>query len=133
MPRVGWPRTAVVNLRTFRAKSMADALALVNRDLGKDAVILHTRNYRSGGILGIGRRTVVEVTASDSAPAPRPRRSPLATAFAAAPGRAVEAYRAAQPVVAAAPPPAVQVPVVAPVSINVAPSAAAPPLAPEPL
>ena len=39
---------------------MADALAAVKRDLGRDAVILHTRNYRSGGILGIGRRTIVD-------------------------------------------------------------------------
>jgi flagellar biosynthesis protein FlhF len=41
---------ARVNLKTFRAKSMADALAAVKKDLGKDALILHTRNYRSGGI-----------------------------------------------------------------------------------
>jgi flagellar biosynthesis protein FlhF len=95
MPRVDWPRTALVNLKTFRAKSMADALAAVKKDLGRDAVILHTRNYRSGGILGLGRRTIVEITASDSPPAPRPRRPAVGDPTGAAAGRAVGAYRAA--------------------------------------
>ncbi len=42
---------------------MAEALRLVRERLGADAVILHTRSYRQGGFLGIGARTVVEVTA----------------------------------------------------------------------
>lgn len=86
-----------MNLKTFRAKSMADALAAVKKDLGKDAVILHTRNYRSGGILGLGRRTIVEITASDSPPAPRPRRAPSAQPLGSAPARIASAYRAAAP------------------------------------
>lgn len=43
---------------------MADALEKVRRDLGRDAIILHTRSLRRGGILGVGARTVVEITAS---------------------------------------------------------------------
>ncbi len=43
---------------------MADALEKVRRDLGKDAIILHTRSLRRGGILGVGARTIVEITAS---------------------------------------------------------------------
>jgi len=53
-----------VNLRTYHAASIADALAKVKRDLGSDAVILHTRRYRKGGVLGIGGRHFVEITAS---------------------------------------------------------------------
>ncbi len=44
---------------------MADALAAVKKDLGKDAVILHTRMYKVGAWFGWGGRAVVEITASD--------------------------------------------------------------------
>lgn len=53
-----------MSLRTYRAYTMTEALAAVRSDLGADAVILHTRSFAQGGFLGIGRRTVVEVTAS---------------------------------------------------------------------
>ncbi|MFQ5410714.1 MAG: flagellar biosynthesis protein FlhF [Phycisphaerae bacterium] len=43
---------------------MSDALAKVKRDLGKDAVILHTRTCQRGGLLGIGTRSVFEITAT---------------------------------------------------------------------
>jgi flagellar biosynthesis protein FlhF len=53
-----------MRLKTYRAASMADALSLVKKDLGKDAVILHTRAYKVGAILGFGGRPQVEVTAT---------------------------------------------------------------------
>lgn len=53
-----------MNLKTYQAKSMADALARVKRELGRDAVILHTRTLRRGGVLGIGARNIVEITAT---------------------------------------------------------------------
>lgn len=43
---------------------MAEALEKVKADLGGDAVILHTRTLRRGGVLGVGARNVVEITAS---------------------------------------------------------------------
>ncbi len=58
-----------MNLKTFRGNNMAQALAEVKKDLGKDAVILHTRSYRVGAVLGLGGRNVVEITASDQAAA----------------------------------------------------------------
>lgn len=42
---------------------MPEALALVRRELGSDAVVLHTRSYKRGGVLGIGAKTIVEITA----------------------------------------------------------------------
>lgn len=42
---------------------MPDALALVRQHFGADAVILHTRSYKRGGVLGLGARTVIEITA----------------------------------------------------------------------
>lgn len=57
-----------MKLKTYRAASMADALAAVKKDLGRNAVILHTRQVKTGGFLGLRRRSVVEITASDSPP-----------------------------------------------------------------
>ncbi len=50
---------------------MAEALALVKRELGPGAVILHARTYKQGGFWGIGARKVVEITASDGGRAGR--------------------------------------------------------------
>ena len=44
---------------------MSEALAEVKHDLGRDAVILHTRSFRKGGLFGLfGGRPVWEVTAA---------------------------------------------------------------------
>ncbi|MBX9736871.1 MAG: hypothetical protein K2X32_08090, partial [Phycisphaerales bacterium] len=55
-----------MKLKTYRAQSMADALAQVKKDLGREAVILHTRMFKHGGFFGLGARDMVEVTASDN-------------------------------------------------------------------
>lgn len=68
-----------MRLKTFRATNMTDALAAVKKDLGKDAVILHTRAYTQGGWgrvgawLGMKTRSIVEITASDDPRALSPR------------------------------------------------------------
>ncbi len=64
---------ATTTLRTYHGNSMAEALAEVKKDLGADAVILHTRSYRVGGVLGVGTRTMVEITASADADGVRPK------------------------------------------------------------
>ena len=64
----------LVNLRTFTAESMPAALALVKQSLGADAVILHTRNYKRGGLFGFGAKMVVEITASPGEQTPNRRR-----------------------------------------------------------
>lgn len=56
--------------KTYQAETMAAALAEVKRDLGREAVILHTRNFRKGGLLGIGGRWIWEVTASSQVNVP---------------------------------------------------------------
>ncbi|MGC9454763.1 MAG: flagellar biosynthesis protein FlhF [Phycisphaerae bacterium] len=56
-----------MNARTYEAGSMSEALAEVKRDLGRDAVILHTRRRRKGALLGVlGGRHIWEVTAAAS-------------------------------------------------------------------
>jgi flagellar biosynthesis protein FlhF len=54
-----------MNLKTFRAPSMAQALSEVKKDLGKDAVILHTRSYKVGAVMGMGGKQMIEITAAD--------------------------------------------------------------------
>ena len=56
-----------MKLRTYRAWTMAEALATVKQDLGADAVILHTRTFERGGFLGFGRKSVCEITAARAA------------------------------------------------------------------
>jgi flagellar biosynthesis protein FlhF len=54
-----------MELRTFRASTMHEALELVRRELGPEAAVLHTREVRSGRLFGIlPGRAHIEVTAS---------------------------------------------------------------------
>jgi flagellar biosynthesis protein FlhF len=64
-------------LKVYRARSMTEALAEVKKDLGSDAVILHTRTFKTPGVLGFGARNMVEITATDDEPTTtkRPERS----------------------------------------------------------
>ena len=54
-----------MNLRTFSAPTFAQAMALVKTEMGKDAVILHTRTLQSRRWLGLRRRNSVEITAGN--------------------------------------------------------------------
>ena len=75
-----------MKLKTYRAATMAQAFAMVKADLGSQAVILHTRCHKAGGLLGLGAQEFVEITASDDPNAGlRPvSRSPSATTRSAA-------------------------------------------------
>ncbi len=54
-------------IKTFRGKSVNEALALVKRELGPNAVILHTKTHKVGGVFGIGAHSVTEITATADA------------------------------------------------------------------
>jgi flagellar biosynthesis protein FlhF len=63
-----------MQLKTYRGNSMADALAEVKRDLGQNAVILHARTIRVGGVAGFGTKNMYEITASNQeTPVKQPR------------------------------------------------------------
>ncbi|UCE60321.1 MAG: flagellar biosynthesis protein FlhF [Phycisphaerales bacterium] len=53
-----------MKLKTFRGKTMAETLARVKREFGRDAVILNTRTATKGGLFGIGGKPHVEITAA---------------------------------------------------------------------
>jgi flagellar biosynthesis protein FlhF len=52
-----------MNLQTFKAATMAEALTQVKTTMGGDAVILHTRTFYTRHWLGLRRREMVEITA----------------------------------------------------------------------
>ncbi|MFI5458913.1 MAG: flagellar biosynthesis protein FlhF [Isosphaerales bacterium] len=81
--------------KTYRAKTMKEALTRVRRDLGGDAVILSAREVRRRRLLGLGPRALVEVTATDTMPSEM--------AVTSRPGPAAEAAGGASRVVSAVP------------------------------
>ncbi|MGP0064855.1 MAG: flagellar biosynthesis protein FlhF [Isosphaeraceae bacterium] len=54
--------------KTYRARTMKEALTRVRRDLGGDAVILAAREVRRRRLFGLGAHALVEVTATDRMP-----------------------------------------------------------------
>ncbi len=65
-----------MQIKIFKAATMKEAMTAMKAELGDDAVILHSKKYREGGILGIGSREVVEITAAveeEALPKPAPR------------------------------------------------------------
>lgn len=66
---------------------MQEAMAQVKNELGRDAVILHTRRFRKGGFLGFFGKDMVEVMAAleTPKPAPAPKKETLAPAVAMRP------------------------------------------------
>lgn len=89
-----------MSVKTYQATSMAEVLTKVKGDLGSNAVILHTRSFKRGGVMGLWRQNVVEVTASAdvklaaarkraAASKPAEAGSILRNAYGKAPARAV--------------------------------------------
>jgi flagellar biosynthesis protein FlhF len=63
-----------MDIRTYLAESIHDALQMVRNDLGPDAMVLRTREVLTGGWLGlVGRRRCLEITASVESVDSRPR------------------------------------------------------------
>ncbi len=61
-----------MKVKVFTAGNIQDAMAQVKHDLGRDAVILHTRRFRKGGFLGFFGKETVEVMAALDTPPPVP-------------------------------------------------------------
>jgi flagellar biosynthesis protein FlhF len=62
-----------MDIRTFRAASVHEALQMVREELGPDAIVLRTREVRAGGLMGLIRgERCLELTASSDLPALQP-------------------------------------------------------------
>jgi flagellar biosynthesis protein FlhF len=80
-----------MNVKTYRARTMQEALALVRRELGPKASVLHTREVRTGGLLRFlksAREIEVVASANVSVPSRLPARD-----------RSVESLVAAAPAI----------------------------------
>ena len=53
-----------MRVKKYRAESLPEAMAQVKADLGGDALILSTEKQKAGGVLGLFRKEVFEVTAA---------------------------------------------------------------------
>jgi flagellar biosynthesis protein FlhF len=92
-----------MNLRTFQAATMAQALAQVKSSLGSEAVILHTRTFQKHRWLGLRRLEMVEITAGRGMRVPeRPRRTLPTACNRDVPPRAAAANLLQTPVAQAA-------------------------------
>jgi flagellar biosynthesis protein FlhF len=71
-----------MEIKTFRAKTMPEALDLVRRELGPEAMVLHTRELNGNLVRRMLLGRSYEVAAAESAPAPRAEvASPAAPPF----------------------------------------------------
>jgi flagellar biosynthesis protein FlhF len=93
-----------MNLQTFKAATMAEALSQVKSTIGPDALILHTRTYQQRYCLGLRRKEIVEITAGKGSQVrPRPRaQQQHQPKQVVAPEREAYARRLAAPVAQAA-------------------------------
>src|SRR5436305_1095034 len=73
-----------MNLQTFKAPTMAEALTQVKSSMGTDAVILHTRTFQTRAWLGLRRKEMVEITAGRGVGIAERRRQTAASARSSA-------------------------------------------------
>ncbi len=52
-------------IKKYRAETWEEALNQVKAELGDEAIILHSKTYKDKGFMGVGQRSVIEITASD--------------------------------------------------------------------
>src|SRR5205823_4084124 len=53
-----------MDIKTFRAKTVQEALAQVRRELGPQAAVLHTREVKSRSLFRLSANRLIEVVAS---------------------------------------------------------------------
>lgn len=53
-----------MRVKRYAAETLQDAMLKVKMDMGKDAVILHTRKFKEGGFFGFFGKVMFEVTAA---------------------------------------------------------------------
>lgn len=90
-----------MRVKRYVVDSMPDALQKIRSDLGKDAVILNTKEIRSGGFLGLFSKKKIEVIAATDSSANSPAaRSKAAEASKPSAGSLMQVIQAAQAQVA---------------------------------
>ncbi|RKY37211.1 MAG: flagellar biosynthesis protein FlhF [Candidatus Omnitrophota bacterium] len=54
-----------MEIKKIRAASMRDALFKVKKEIGHNAIIIHTKTIKNNGVFGFGSKQYVEITASN--------------------------------------------------------------------
>lgn len=86
-----------MQIKSFKAPTLKEAMANVKSELGVDAVILHTNKIKKGGILGFHSKEIVEVIAAvEDEPAPKPKEQRSAIDTGAASEAVLQAAAAAR-------------------------------------
>src|SRR5689334_16066118 len=70
-------RSRTMQIKEYEAHTLKECLQQVRSDMGPDAVILETRKFRKGGLLGMGARDAVCIVAATGITVhnePQPRR-----------------------------------------------------------
>lgn len=75
-----------MKVKRYIMRSVPEATRQIRQELGSNAIILSTRQIRSGGILGLFARKMVEVIAAVDDPQPSPAQAQPVAASAASPG-----------------------------------------------
>ncbi|SER55835.1 flagellar biosynthesis protein FlhF [Salisediminibacterium halotolerans] len=79
-----------MKIKKVHARDMTDAMAKIKDELGKDAVILNSKNIEKGGIFGFFKKKNIEVIAAldddRSSPKPASERRPVRTPAVSPPG-----------------------------------------------
>ncbi|MGH7739229.1 MAG: hypothetical protein ACREL1_03685, partial [bacterium] len=52
-----------MRIKRYEAPTIQEALQKVKKDLGPEAVILYTKTFRKGGVMGIFGKPMAEITA----------------------------------------------------------------------
>lgn len=84
-----------MEIKTYKASTMQEALALVRRDLGRNAAVLHTREVQRNRLFGLipgGRHIEVTASANVNVPSRLPQLQPAPSRAASAPPIAPDDY-----------------------------------------
>lgn len=86
-----------MRVKRYIGDTLQDAMIKVKMDMGKDAVILHTRKFKEGGFFGFFGRQKFEVTAAVEDPVQPPAKDPATASAAPAPIAAAAGTGAVKP------------------------------------
>src|SRR5690606_24599916 len=81
-----------MRLKTYIVQNVSEALPMIKRDLGADALILNTKKVKTGGFIGFFQKERLEVTAAVEA---QPKKKKAASK---APEEAAAVQKASLPV-----------------------------------
>jgi flagellar biosynthesis protein FlhF len=81
-----------MRIKKYEAYTLQEALARIKKDFGPEAVILHTKKYKKGGVFGLFGREMTEVTAGIDINVDRPKQQSQAQPVYEKPSQSYPTY-----------------------------------------